>query len=125
MTHNISEIAQAWVETQTIIQKIDIKNEDFWAQDLLDELTINDPIKAIHVIVEISRISDDEEVLSHLGAGPIESLMLSNGGKVIKIIEKESKINRNFKKALKVVEIEEHETSAYQKFYEIAETKPY
>ena len=121
----ITEIAKAWVAVELIRKNESLTDEDFWAQTKLLDLTFDDPINAIKIIIQISKLSSDPTLLSHLGAGPIEELMCQHGQKVIKIIEDEARNNQNFKKALAVVQIEKQDTTAYEKFYEIAEVEPY
>jgi len=80
-------------------QQIDA--ETVWAFDSLDDLVTKDPAHAWAIVLQILDLAEkDEDVLSNLAAGPLESLLVRHGRTAIKWIEDEARRSPKFKDLL-------------------------
>lgn len=99
-------LANAWIK-RSLIASGDSQNEDktdpnrtdayFWAFKELERLVREDPFSALEVIIQIVEIKPEESVLDHLSAGPLETLLVRHGDKVIAPIEREASKNADFR----------------------------
>ena len=92
MSENHELLAQAWkVYTEECI-KFGIESPEAellsWAFDKIHDLAFHKPHDALDVIVEITKITEEERVLANLAAGPLETLLVHHGKDVIdRVIE--------------------------------------
>lgn len=77
-----SELIDKWIEYH------ETKDKDlFWAWGKLDEIVQNSPEEAFQYILQISISTNNPEVLSNLGAGPLEGFIVLYGSDYIERIE--------------------------------------
>lgn len=92
MTKN--KLAAAWIELQSLPQDSHDAEQRMWAAEELNLLALRSPNKCWDSILEIISLSDDEWVLTNLGAGPIENMLALNPEIAIALIEKEFPENK-------------------------------
>ena len=77
-----SELINKWIEYHTT------KDQSlFWAWEALDEIIQNSPDEAFSYILEIASSTNNLEVLSNLGAGPLEDFLVLYGSTYIEQVE--------------------------------------
>ena len=75
----------------------------WWAYEKLEQLIDQNPQRAFEVILEILKLADEERVLDNLAAGPLETLLVKNGDKVIEDVVYWAKNNTKFFELLRGV----------------------
>ena len=107
MHPSITEQADAWIALQRY-RDDDAPNDVFQQGFRLNDFAYDDPVFALSVIRDIvSRYAEPElfteaqtdakQVLSNLGAGPLETLLAQNGEQVITELEALAKTDRRFR----------------------------
>jgi hypothetical protein len=96
-------IADAWIRLYHLPVESEERDRNFWAFMRLSDLVRTDPEAAWLVIQEILRKDTGDVILSNLGAGPLEDLLVAHGERVIDRIEERAARDSTFKKLLGVV----------------------
>lgn len=97
---NVSHLAESWVRLQTTEATATYRDELLRAADEIWELGHQAPMSCLDVIRRIASSTDDEFILSNLGAGPLEDLMVAHGTEVIDEVERLTSINNSFRMAV-------------------------
>jgi hypothetical protein len=102
--HSPKDIAVAWVKHSATKQggmsELDNSEEYFWAHLELDELIDKDPESALNVILLVESLNPSDQILSHLAAGPLETLLARRGKYVINEVERIAAGNYGLRKLL-------------------------
>jgi hypothetical protein len=78
----------------------DGRDEDFWAWDRVHDIVRGtDPQRAYDLVRELVRTAPDDR-LEHVGAGPVEELVMHHSASLIDQIEAEAQLNPRFCEAL-------------------------
>ncbi len=77
-----SELINKWIEYHSTKDK-----SLYWAWEALDEIVQNSPDEALSYILEIATSTNNQEVLSNLGAGPLEDFLALYGANYIEHVE--------------------------------------
>ena len=85
--------------------------------DLL-ELCERSPREALEVIYEILSYDPNDEIIGYLGAGPLESLLVSNCDQFIEELINRSKSSRGLLLCLKSVDLDDSECDMADFFYD-------
>ena len=103
MTDANRNLAEAWIKLQHTPQKSDARDELWWAWEQLDELCRTEPEKACDVVQQIIAQDQSDQILSNVGAGPIEDLLVHHGARIIDRVESCARSNPAFKRMLGIV----------------------
>jgi hypothetical protein len=98
-----NELSEGWIKEHLPPNNDDdpnnpIKEMKYW--QILEDLVIDNPIKAWNCILNIVNMCDNDIVIANLSAGPLEDLISRHGADFIDLIEKEAKINERFRLTL-------------------------
>ena len=74
-----------------------------WASDQLDQLVKDEPDRAFDLMVQIAEQSEDDFVVTNLGAGPFEDLLVLHGPEFIDAVEQKVEQNPAFFRVVKCV----------------------
>lgn len=96
-------IVDAWIRRYSHPQSAEISEQTEWAYDRLDEICEKDPETCLEILGEICAKSNDDWVISNLGAGPLEDLLARHGESIISDVEARARTNLAFREALSVV----------------------
>jgi|SRR5271168_1708132 len=96
----VEKIATAWVVMHTAKKGSPQYEENFWAFEDLNELCYDDPFQGLAVIQQILRTDSSDIILSHVGAGPMETLLAQHGEKVIDQVEENAATDAHFRRML-------------------------
>ena len=73
----------------------------FWAYKDLEHIRETDPLACLEIVVAImDRDPSDNDVISNLAAGPVEEMLVGQGGAIIGQIEQLATANPAFKRLL-------------------------
>ena len=97
------DIAHAWIRLYHLPEESEERKRDFWAFVCLSELCRKDPEAAWRVIEDILQRDTSDAILSNLGAGPLEDLLVAHGGQFIDRIEQRAEKDTTFRKLIGVV----------------------
>lgn len=98
---DVAALADAWIRINSWSQLL--RARDDIASDLFDfqqDLVEDDPERALALISEIARRTDDARLIGLLGAGLLEDLLPAEEGPLIEAIEREAEANETFRIAL-------------------------
>jgi len=98
----MSELADAWTALYKQTKSSDERDRLFWAFAELHELVRRDLTAAVKVMTEIAS-TDDEVVLSNVGAGPLEDLLVFHGMDAINLLRENDEYMRKIKICMKYV----------------------
>jgi hypothetical protein len=79
--HEADALVAAWIAHHRS------QRDEFWAFELLTNLTSRDPEAAWHIILEILRRDQSDRVCENLAAGPLEDLLVKHGPEFIAKVE--------------------------------------
>ncbi len=92
---DVETLARAWVRLQ----------ENWWAHDVLDEASENDPELAWSAICRVLGDSPTQEVLEVTAAGPLEPLLRAHGAAFIDRVEAAARSSETWRAALQIVRL--------------------
>jgi hypothetical protein len=95
-----NRLAESWLQVQ----------RHFWAFISLDQLCENEPEEAWSVIQLLIDLSDTDDLLGDVGAGPLEDLISNHAPRFVDRIEESARNSPAFKKALSRVWLSEGES---------------
>lgn len=96
-------VAETWIRLHLLPQESDEKDALFWAWEELDGRVRRNPEDAWRVIELIRRLDGSDTMLSNLGAGPLEDLLVHHGPAVIDRIETAARQDPQFRRLLGIV----------------------
>jgi hypothetical protein len=99
----LDNIADAWIKLHHLPEESEERERNFWAFMRLRELIRDDPEAAWSVIGKMLERDTSDAILSNVGAGPLEDLLVAHGARFIDRIEKRSDGDATFKKVLGTV----------------------
>jgi hypothetical protein len=97
------QIAEGWIRLHHLPWQSPERERYFWAFNSLSDLVRDDPEEAWKIIHVIRRIDGTDRILSNLGAGPLEDLLVAHGDKFIDRVEILAKSDEQFWKLLGIV----------------------
>ena len=101
--NELDDIADAWIRLHHLPEGSEEHERNFWAFMRLSKLTRDDPEPAWRVIEKILERDTSDVMLSNVGAGPLEDLLVRHGARFIDRIETRAKSDVMFKKVLGIV----------------------
>jgi hypothetical protein len=101
--NELDDIADAWIKLHYLPEESEERERNFWAFMRLSKLIRGDPEAAWSVIDQILGKDSSDVILSNVGAGPLEDLLVAHGARFIDRIEKRAKSDAIFKKLLGTV----------------------
>jgi hypothetical protein len=99
----LDNIADAWIRLHHLPEESEEHERNFWAFMRLSDLIRSDPEAAWSVIEKMLERDTSDVILSNVGAGPLENLLVAHGTRFIDRIEKRAKSDTTFKKVLGTV----------------------
>lgn len=97
----IRQVAEAWTKLHHLPHNKTAEREMvYWAYERLCDLVQNDPEEGWKVIQAIRRLDGSDVILSNLGAGPVEDLMVAHGPRFIERVEALAGQDQQFRKML-------------------------
>ena len=99
----LDNIADAWIKLHHLPEESEERERNFWAFMRLRELIRDDPEAAWSVIAKMLERDTSDVILSNVGAGPLEDLLVAHGARFIDRIEKRAESDTTFKKVLGIV----------------------
>lgn len=96
----ISFIAEAWVNFHLNEDRSLKKEENRWAEALVSNLAYDDADQCLRIVRHVVELNQSTEILSNLGAGPIEEMLVQHPTFVIEKIESLAKGCPAFRDAL-------------------------
>lgn len=90
LPNSMSKIVSAWC----------VYSQTFWAFDQLMEMIGSAPGQALDIIVDILNNAPNDEIISIVAAGPLESLLVANGIELKEQIHTYAIFNNNLRTAL-------------------------
>ncbi|MGO4702965.1 DUF6869 domain-containing protein [Dyella sp. 2RAB6] len=96
-------LVNGWIELQYAHQKGEATRDLINVGRELGRLAREDPLECLRLVIEIIDTDGSDLVISNVAAGPLENVIVMNGSLVIGEIEKVSRLNESFKKALGMV----------------------
>jgi hypothetical protein len=99
----LDNIADAWIKLHHLPEESEERERNFWAFMRLRELIRDDPEAAWSVIGKMLERDTSDAILSNVGAGPLEDLLVAHGARFIDRIEKRADGDATFKKVLGTV----------------------
>jgi hypothetical protein len=97
------EIAATWIAMHHLPRQSPQTEVYFWAFERLSDLVRDDPEEAWGIMEMVRRLDGADVILSNLGAGPLEDLLVAHGDKFIDRVECLAKSDEQFAKLLGVV----------------------
>jgi hypothetical protein len=120
----IDRLAKTWI----FAQKLGAGNLGYerhsWAIDQVIDLAFHEPQKLWRMILRILEIDSSETIVSAVGAGPLEDLMVQHGEALIDKVEARASMSPPFKSAMQSVWLEDGDTAVCKKFFAIAGVAP-
>jgi len=114
-----TDLVQAWI----LAQRMDPDGIDYeqysWAADFLINSVFDNPEKAFETILAIIASDSCDQVLSSVGAGPLEDLIVHHGSEFIERIEVEAKRSPAFRSAVSHVWMDDEDGSLKNRIQEI------
>jgi hypothetical protein len=101
--NELDDIADAWIRLHHLPEESEERERNFWAFMRLSELIRGDPEAAWSVIEKMLERDTSDVILSNVGAGPLENLLVAHGASFIDRIEKRAESDMTFKKVLGTV----------------------
>lgn len=101
--NELDDIADAWIRLHHLLEESEERERNFWAFMRLSELIRGDPEAAWSVIEKMLERDTSDVILSNVGAGPLENLLVAHGASFIDRIEKRAESDMTFKKVLGTV----------------------
>jgi hypothetical protein len=98
LDEDLAALAKACAETDPETE-LGIEHDPWWR---LSELTDDEPDLALAVVVQIAALTEDMHVLSVLGAGPVEDLLIKHPATLDGILL-EARRSPNFRKAFRCI----------------------
>jgi hypothetical protein len=95
----LSQIAEAWIELYYLPEDAPEREDKFWSYERLSELIQEDP-EAAWSVIQIIRREGSDLILSNLGAGPLEDLLVAHGDQFIDRVETLAEQDAQFRKLL-------------------------
>lgn len=95
-----TDLAKAWIESCSLPRGSTEKEARRWAVEKVSSLSLRSPKECWEVVLDIVSATDDEWVLTILGAGPIEDMLSSNPEETIAMIERDAPQNSKLRYAL-------------------------
>ena len=80
-------LATTWIELQKVPQDSPEAESMMWAAEELNSLTLDSPSDCWYTVLEILELTDDDWVLTNLGTGPLENLLVLEPQLTIDLIE--------------------------------------
>jgi hypothetical protein len=99
----LDNIADAWIRLHHLPEESEERERNFWAFMRLRELIRGDPEATWSVIGKMLERDTSDAILSNVGAGPLEDLLVAHGARFIDRIEKRAESDMTFKKVLGTV----------------------
>lgn len=99
----LDNIADAWIKLYYLPEESEERERNFWAFERLGDLCRDDPEAAWRVIEEILQKDSTDVILSNLGAGPVEELLVAHSQRFIDRLESRAERDAKFRKLLGVV----------------------
>jgi len=93
-----TSLVDKWIEYHQTQNK-----ELFWAWEQLDDAVHDSPNEAFEYILSIAQTTTDPLVLSNLGAGPLEDLLVYHGAEYIDQVETKARQIPQFTQVVKSV----------------------
>ena len=82
-----ANLAQAWKSYSELSDRFGVGSPEaellWWAYDELEQLISNHPFDALEIILAILEITKDGRTIASLAAGPLESLLVKHGKRVV------------------------------------------
>lgn len=82
------DIASAFITFAEAEKDSEAYEANAWAYDQLSRMSFDQPQKAWHIILDVLSKKPTSDVIELLAAGPLEDLLVENGGLVIDDIER-------------------------------------
>lgn len=125
MKPELENVVSSWINASKGIGVTPDSHNDRWSVDfLLEEVHVN-PENAWIIIVSIADSLPNEcELLSLLGAGPLEDLLVFQGSFYVDELISLSKTNENIRFAMRSVLLDDSEIDRYEEFYKVAGIEP-
>jgi len=123
-TKRRNEIIEAWIAMSLAPQGSEAYETNFWSTEVIWDFCREAPTEAWDVILGLIEAATSEKLLALIGAGPLEDLMCYQGEALISLVEQEAVKNKKFLTTMKSVWLDSKDTSAWRKFYEIADIEP-
>jgi hypothetical protein len=114
------QIAETWITLYYLPEESEEREKNFWAYERLDDLCRDDPEAAWSVIEKILRRDSSDLILSNLGAGPLEDLLVAHGARFIDRIEERAAKDEKFRKLLGMVWRNEIPEDVWQRIKAVA-----
>jgi hypothetical protein len=100
---DVQNLVKAWIKLHYLPGESDEREREFWASTRLYDLVRKDPEAAWRVVLQIIQTDSSDQILSNVGAGPLEDLLVYHGERFISRIEARARTDDIFKKTLSVV----------------------
>lgn len=95
-------LAEAWIRLHHLPKDSSEREALFWSWERLTEMCESVPETAWSVIQEIIALDQSDQILSNIGAGPFEDLMVNHGARFIDRVEICARTNLAFRRMLGV-----------------------
>ena len=119
----LDRLAKTWI----FAQKIGVGNLGYerhrWAVDHAIDLAFHEPNKLWQLILRILEIDKSDAILSAVGGGPLEDLVVQHGEALIDRIEQQAAKSPALKSAMHSTWLEEGDTPVCNRFLAIAGIK--
>lgn len=96
----VIDLAQRWINLQRVPQDSPEAKELMRAAVQVNMLALRQPQECWDVVMKVFSETDDEWVLTNLGAGPIESLLARHADKIVPLLESEARKSERFRGVL-------------------------
>lgn len=93
-------LAKAWIALQHSKREQLETDPNFWALEKLWDLTRKEPELCWAAILAIVDADSSDHILSNIGAGPLEDLLVAHGKLLIDRVEEQAKKQPSFRRAL-------------------------
>jgi len=104
---DVEALVQAWVHLQ----------KNWWAHDILDDASEDDPELAWSVICRVLEESPTQEVVEATAAGPLESLLRAHGAAFVDRVETAVGSHPSWREALRIARLPPSEDPVTQRFF--------
>ncbi|MBV2139202.1 MAG: hypothetical protein KUF79_20520 [Candidatus Thiodiazotropha sp. (ex Ctena orbiculata)] len=98
---NKRKLAEAWIHLQDLPQDSTEAEKYMWSAEEINLLALRSPSDCWDVVLEILSITDDDWIITNLGAGPIENMLAFKPEITISMIENEYTNNSKLQAAIK------------------------
>lgn len=123
-TQRKNQIVEAWIAMSLAAINSKEYEANFWSFEEIWRLGKDRPLEAWEVVLGLVDAATSEQLLSVVGAGPLEDLMCGHGETLIPLVEREAANNPKLRAAMGAVYLDGEDTPVWQKFYEIAGIQP-